>query len=152
MYYWVSVLVALVAGFFIGICAASFKGKARERTKEKKGIDRGEKIAAGSKVKRNIYVGNLAHGVTEEDLTKAFSAFGHVESTVVVKDKFTGRPKGFGFVAMPSLSEARAAMIGLNGEKLKGREMVVSEAHDKKGRKNKKNFGKRRNMWHKRHS
>lgn len=76
----------------------------------------------------NIYVGNLARDVTEDDLREAFEGFGQVASASVIKDKFTHESRGFGFVEMPSQSEAKAAITGLNGTELKGRALNVNEA------------------------
>jgi len=76
----------------------------------------------------NIYVGNLSYEVAEEDLRQAFSAFGEVASATVIKDKVTGRSRGFGFVEMPAQAEAQAALEGLNGTELKGRAISVNEA------------------------
>lgn len=76
----------------------------------------------------NIYVGNLSYEVTEEDLQKAFEVFGHVESTKVIKDMYTGRSRGFGFVEMPAETEAQNAINDLNGTALKGRMLKVSKA------------------------
>jgi len=76
----------------------------------------------------NIYVGNLSREVTEEDLRQAFEAFGQVASVNVIKDKFTGQSRGFGFVEMPSKAEAQSAIAGLNGKELKGRTLTVNEA------------------------
>ena len=76
----------------------------------------------------NIYVGNLSYEVTEEDLKEAFEAFGEVETVKVIKDNYTGRSKGFGFVEMPSKAEAQSAIDALNGKELKGRTLNVNEA------------------------
>jgi len=76
----------------------------------------------------NIYVGNLSRQVSEEDLRQAFEAFGQVASTTIIKDKFSGESRGFGFVEMPARSEAQAAIAGLNGQELKGRTLTVNEA------------------------
>ncbi len=76
----------------------------------------------------NIYVGNLSYNVTEEDLRKAFAAFGQVASASIIKDKFSGRSKGFGFVEMPSNEEAKAAIAAMNGKELGGRNLNVNEA------------------------
>ena len=76
----------------------------------------------------NIYVGNLSRDVTEDDLKKAFMAFGQLTSVNVIKDKFSGEPRGFGFVDMPSKDEAQAAIDGLNGTELKGQNLNVNEA------------------------
>jgi len=76
----------------------------------------------------NIYVGNLSYEVTEEDLKEAFSVFGEVDTVKIIKDNYTGRSKGFGFVEMPAKSEAQSAIEGLNGKDLKGRNLNVNEA------------------------
>jgi len=76
----------------------------------------------------NIYVGNLSRDVNEEDLREAFGAFGQVASVNIIKDKFSGEPRGFGFVEMPEKAEAQAAIAGLNGKDLKGRTLNVNEA------------------------
>lgn len=75
-----------------------------------------------------IYVGNLSYEVTEEELKDAFKAFGEVESSIIIKDQFTGKSKGFGFIEMPSQAEAQAAINGLTEKELKGRKLTVSEA------------------------
>ena len=80
----------------------------------------------------NIYVGNLSRDVTEEDLQKAFAEFGQVESVNLIKDRFSGEPRGFGFIEMPSKDEAEAAITGLNGQDLMGRALNVNEAQPKK--------------------
>jgi len=76
----------------------------------------------------NIYVGNLSYDVSEENLRQAFEAFGQVSSATIVKDKYSGQSKGFGFVEMPSAEEARSAINQLNGQELKGRTLNVNEA------------------------
>lgn len=76
----------------------------------------------------NIYVGNLSYEVTEEDLKEAFAVFGEVDTVKIIKDNYTGRSKGFGFVEMPAKSEAQSAIEGLNGKDLKGRNLNVNEA------------------------
>jgi RNA recognition motif-containing protein len=76
----------------------------------------------------NIYVGNLSREATEADLQEAFAAFGQVASVNIIKDRFSGVSRGFGFVEMPSNSEAQAAIAGLNGKELKGRTLTVNEA------------------------
>lgn len=80
----------------------------------------------------NIYVGNLERGVTEEELKKAFEEFGQVSSAKIIKDNFTGQSRGFGFVEMPTLSEAQAAISGLNEKDLKGRAIKVNEARPRR--------------------
>ena len=76
----------------------------------------------------NIYVGNLPYEVTEEDLREAFEVFGEVETIKVIRDNYTGRSRGFGFVEMPDSADARSAIDGLNGKELKGRTLNVNEA------------------------
>jgi len=76
----------------------------------------------------NIYVGNLSRDITEEDLRKTFEAFGQVASVTIIKDKFSGESRGFGFVEMPDKAEAQAAINGLNGKELKGRTLNINEA------------------------
>jgi RNA recognition motif-containing protein len=75
-----------------------------------------------------IYVGNLSYDVTSEDLQQEFAALGAVESISLITDRDTGRPKGFAFVEMPSVTEAQAAIAKLNGKTLKDRTMTVSAA------------------------
>ena len=82
----------------------------------------------------NIYVGNLTREVNEEDLQEAFKGFGQVTSANIIKDKFTGEPRGFGFVEMPGNAEAQAAIAGLNGKELNGRVLNVNEAQPRTDR------------------
>src|SRR3989304_4322545 len=82
----------------------------------------------------NIYVGNLAREVTEEDLQEAFKVFGQVTSATIIKDKFSGEPRGFGFIEMPGKAEAQAAIAGMNGKELKGRALSGNEAQPRTDR------------------
>ncbi len=75
-----------------------------------------------------LYVGNLAFGVTSDDLHEHFAQAGTVESAKVVEDRDTGRSRGFGFVEMASSEEAMAAIEQFNGQDLDGRNLVVNEA------------------------
>ena len=75
-----------------------------------------------------IYVGNLSSEVTEEELQQQFEAFGEVSSVDIITDKYSGRPRGFGFVEMASQSEGQAAIAGLNGKTLKERTLNVNVA------------------------
>lgn len=75
-----------------------------------------------------LYVGNLSYEMTEEDLRQTFGEFGQVESAAIIKDKYSGQSKGFGFVEMGSKSAGQAAIDGLNGKELKGRALTVNEA------------------------
>lgn len=82
----------------------------------------------------NIYVGNLSYQTTEASLQQAFEAFGQVTSATIIRDKFSGQSRGFGFVEMPVQAEALAAISGLNGTELDGRELVVNEARPREDR------------------
>ncbi len=81
-----------------------------------------------------IFVGNLSRDVSDQDLQAAFESFGSVDSATVVKDKFTGESRGFGFVEMPAQAEAQAAISGMNGKDLKGRAVNVNEARPREDR------------------
>jgi RNA recognition motif-containing protein len=76
----------------------------------------------------NIFVGNLAREVTEEDLKAEFVTFGEVSSVALIKDKYSGQPRGFAFVEMPNSEEGAAAIAGLKGKMLKERTLDISEA------------------------
>jgi cold-inducible RNA-binding protein len=75
-----------------------------------------------------IYVGNLSSETTEEELRQEFEAFGEVQSVNMIMDKYSGRPRGFGFVEMASVSEGQAAIAGLNGKTVKERTLNVNVA------------------------
>ena len=75
-----------------------------------------------------IFVGNMSFEVTEEDLLQAFGASGQVASATIIKDKVSGKSKGFGFVEMTNEAEAQKAIDGLNGKELKGKTLTVNEA------------------------
>jgi RNA recognition motif-containing protein len=79
----------------------------------------------------NIYVGNLSNTVNESDLREFFQAFGEVSTSSVIKDKFSGESRGFGFIEMPKKEEADKAISMLNGKDLKGRSAKVNEAKPK---------------------
>jgi len=103
-----------------------------------------------------IYVGNLSYDTTEEELQQLsydtteeelqqeFQAYGEVTSATIPSDKFSGRPKGFGFVEMASKSEAEAAITGLNGKTLKERTIVVNEARPRTDSRSGGSYGDRR--------
>ena len=82
----------------------------------------------------NIYVGNLSRETTEEDLRQAFEEFGQVASINIIKDKFSGESRGFGFVEMPSKDEAQTAIEEMNGKELNERAVNVNEARPKSDR------------------
>jgi RNA recognition motif-containing protein len=75
-----------------------------------------------------IFVGNLGPDVTETEITELFKPFGQVTSVQLVRELFTGKGKGFGFVEMPGKAHSRAAIAGLNGRDLAGRPLKVNEA------------------------
>lgn len=81
----------------------------------------------------NIYVGNLASDVTEDDLRQAFEAYGQVGSAAVIMDRDTRQSRGFGFVEMPDEGQARAALSELNGKDLNGKALRLSEARSQGG-------------------
>jgi RNA recognition motif-containing protein len=80
----------------------------------------------------NIYVGNLNYRIREDDLKSVMEQYGAVDSVKVIKDRETGRSKGFAFVEMQDDDEAKKAIEGLNEKELQGRQMVVKEAIPKK--------------------
>ncbi len=75
-----------------------------------------------------IYVGNLSFDVTEEELRREFTAFGKVDSVSIMTDKYSGQPRGFAFVEMPSASEGQAAIAALDGKVLRERTLTVNVA------------------------
>jgi len=87
--------------------------------------------AHAKEIPMNIYVGNLSYNVTEEDLKEAFSEFGKVESVNIIKDRSSGRSKGFGFVDMPDSPKAVEAIKVLDGRSLRGRDLKVNQANEK---------------------
>jgi len=91
----------------------------------------------------NIYIGKLAPGLTEDKLRSMFEAFGEVESVKVIKDRFTGHSKGFGFIEMPSNSEADQAIKALNGNFIEGQNIKVNPA-DPGGKRSKRTTRRRR--------
>ncbi|KAJ3066218.1 hypothetical protein HDU98_010475 [Podochytrium sp. JEL0797] len=78
-----------------------------------------------------VFVGNLSWGTTDESLQQAFSQFGNVTDAIVLKDRETGRSRGFGFVTMESVEEAQAAIDALNEQDLDGRTVRVNIANDR---------------------
>jgi RNA recognition motif-containing protein len=90
----------------------------------------------------NIYVGNLAYSVNDDGLKEMFAEFGEVESAKVIMDRHSSRSKGFGFVEMPSNSEADQAIKALNGRLIDGRNIKVNPANPG-GKRPKKSFHRR---------
>ena len=83
---------------------------------------------------KNIYVGNLSFGTTEQTVRELFEAFGTVDRVNIVTDRDSGQPKGFGFVEMPNDDEGEKAIASVNGKDIGGRTLAVSEARPKKAR------------------
>lgn len=81
----------------------------------------------------NIYIGNLSYTATEDDLRRAFSTYGTVESVRIIMDRATGRSKGFGFVGMNDDAEGKAAIEGMNGAEIAGRKIRADEARPREG-------------------
>ncbi len=82
----------------------------------------------------NIYVGNMSHETTEDQLREAFAAFGDVLSVKFIRDKATGESRGFGFVEMPSEQQALAAIEALNGKDFMGQVLKVEKGQTKPAR------------------
>jgi len=82
----------------------------------------------------NIYVGNLSNNATEESIRQAFESFGQVTSARIIKDKYSGQSRGFGFVEMLQQGQAQEAIKSLNGKELMGQQMSVKEAYSPTGR------------------
>jgi len=91
-----------------------------------------------------IYIGNLAFDVTEEELREEFASFGKVESVAIPTDRYSGKPRGFAFVEMPSVSEGQAAITALNGKMLKDRTLTVDAARPRADDRGGRSFGGRR--------
>jgi RNA recognition motif-containing protein len=89
----------------------------------------------------NIYVGNLSNDATDVTIREAFESFGEVTSARVIKDKYTGQSRGFGFVEMSVLSQAQTAIKSLNGKELLGKAISVNEARARADQ------GRRENKW-----
>ena len=79
----------------------------------------------------NIYVGNLSYEATEDDLRSAFEAHGEVSSVAIIRDKMSGKSRGFGFVEMPDKNQAMAAITATNLQEVRGRAITVNEARPK---------------------
>ena len=94
---------------------------------------------------KNIYVGNLSFGTTEQTVRSLFEAHGTVDRVTLVTDRDTGQPKGFGFVEMPNDAEAAQAIAAVNGRDVGGRTLAVNEARPKTDRPAGGNSGRRPN-------
>ncbi|MDE3236808.1 MAG: RNA-binding protein [Bacteroidota bacterium] len=96
----------------------------------------------------NMYVSNLSYQTTEDDLRNLFSQFGNVNSAKVITDRESGRSRGFGFVEMDAVEEARSAMSNLNEKEVYGRTMNVSQAKEREERTDRgSSYGRKKNSW-----
>jgi cold-inducible RNA-binding protein len=80
-----------------------------------------------------LYVGNLSFNTSSDTLRDAFAKFGEVTDVHLVTDRQTGQPRGFGFVTMGTSAAAQAAIAGMNGSSLDGRQLRVNEAEERQG-------------------
>ena len=83
---------------------------------------------------KKMYVGNIPYNASEEDLRELFSEYGEIESLKIMKDQFTDRSKGFGFIEMASEEDAKKAIAALNGKDFKGKLLTVAEARPQQKR------------------
>ena len=81
---------------------------------------------------KKLYVGNLTFSINDEELEKAFAEFGEILSAIVIKDRISGRSKGFGFVEFANDEDADKATEALNGTELSGREIRIDQARDQR--------------------
>lgn len=109
----VAALACFVLGLIAGMMLPPFTGRE----------SRGSRRSASE-----LYVGNLAYELSEKELRKAFEPYGRVLSTRIISSKSSGASKGYGFVQMSDPAEAKAAIEGLNSQKVHGRRLIVSEA------------------------
>ena len=96
---------------------------------------------------KNIFVGNLSFGATEDAVRSMFEQYGTVDRVSIVTDRDTGRAKGFGFVEMSADAEAERAISSLNGKDLDGRNMTVNEARPKEDRGGGRGGSRQNNRW-----
>src|SRR5260370_19768208 len=80
---------------------------------------------------KNIFVGNLDFGATDDSVRSMFEAYGTVDRASIVTDRDSGRSKGFAFVEMPNDAEGERAIVALNGKELNGRALTINEARPK---------------------
>ena len=89
----------------------------------------------------NLYVGNLAYSMRDDDLSTLFATHGDVDSARVIMDRASGRSKGFGFVEMSDEEAAKAAIEAINGTEVDGRNIVVNEARPREERRDSRGGG-----------
>lgn len=90
----------------------------------------------------SIYIGNLPYDTTEELVVELFKPYGEVNRAALVKDRETGRPRGFGFVEMANDDEARKAIEALSGKDYEGRPLTVNEARNRSAQRNSANLSR----------
>ena len=90
----------------------------------------------------SVYIGNLPYDTTEDQVVELFKHYGEVHRAALVKDRETGRPRGFGFVEMPNADEARAAIQALSGKDFEGRPLTVNEARNRSSQRNSANLSR----------
>jgi RNA recognition motif-containing protein len=95
----------------------------------------------------NIYVGNLSSNATDEAIREAFESFGQVTSARIIKDKYTGQSRGFGFVEMTEQAQAQAAIRSLNGKDLLGKQLSVNEARPRAAQGGRMDYSGRRDRY-----
>lgn len=93
-----------------------------------------DKLIERDTMAMKLYVGGIAYSVTDQELQQFFSEQGKVVSAVVIKDKFSGQSKGFGFVEMEDIKEGQNAIKNLNGKELSGRAIIVNQARPQEDR------------------
>ncbi len=122
------ILVAFfsLAWFLLGIIVGRVAGGRRSAGGRPRRDDDGHYAGNGPNVE--LYVGNLSYDVDEKEMRKAFEHYGKVASARIIKNKFNGKSRGYGFVEMPDRGQAMAAIRALNGNEIKGRRIVVNEA------------------------
>jgi len=123
------VIVALfsLAWFLLGIIVGRSIGKRRPVSYGRSRRDDDER-SGGDGTNVELYVGNLSYDVDEKEMRRAFEVYGKVALARIIKNKFNGKSRGYGFVEMPERSHAMAAIRALNGNEIKGRRIVVNEA------------------------
>lgn len=96
---------------------------------------------------QKLFVGGLPFAVDDDQLKQMFASFGDIVSAVVIKDRDTGRSKGFGFVEFSDDSAAKAAVAEMDGKEVEGRNITVNEARPQQPRPQGGGGGDRRNSW-----
>jgi RNA recognition motif-containing protein len=104
------------------------EGEANLRVRSPETFANFEQHVLREEIQMNIYVGNLSYDATDDHLREAFEGYGTVDTANVIRDQYSGRSRGFGFVEMPDQTEAGAAIAGLDGQEIAGRPVKVNEA------------------------